>query len=96
MIDVRSAAHEVRLWPWEYLPREESESEVCKVHDAADRTIDVEFFPGFSVDILVEYPSGEPLPETMSTVICTSVDGNYCYWPLMYHVYGPRGALSPH
>lgn len=62
-----------------------------KVHDTDDRTIYVELFPGFSVDILVEDPSGEPLSETMSTVICTSVNGNYCPWPLMYHVYDPEG-----
>jgi protocatechuate 3,4-dioxygenase beta subunit len=52
------------------------------LHNDDSREIDIELGPGFSLEISVRDPQGNPLRDAETEIICTSLDGGYCRWPL--------------
>ena len=83
-VEVRAPGCRLSRWPFSVMLEVGGNPQILTVKDGDERTVDVTLEEGFAVEITVTTPQGFPLPDVESTVVCTSSESNYCYWPVLY------------
>jgi len=91
VIDARAVGYRCRVWPYHFIQDRDEMMQLGTITSGEERQVDLEHWPGFALDVLVEDETGAPLPEAVSVVFCNNKEGEYCFGPLVYFVYGNEG-----